>query len=127
MDVTQGISVCDLLKHFDTVEFVALTFGLIWLPWLTVAWMLRTGQPSVVTTLILVGGFGRFLAAVPVAAAGGDLRTGEVRGVPSSCKEGIPPFRPGGNPTTVELTTLKHSVWIPNAIFNLRRNLRLDG
>jgi len=36
--------------------------------------MLRTGRPPVVTTLILIGGFGPFLAAVLVAAAGGDLR-----------------------------------------------------
>ena len=55
--------------------FVALTFVLTWLPWLTVAWMLRTGRPPVVTTLVLIGGFGPFLAAVLVAAAGGDLRS----------------------------------------------------
>lgn len=54
--------------------FVALTFVLTWGPWLTVAWMLRTGRPPVVTTLVLIGGFGPFLAAVLVAAAGGDLR-----------------------------------------------------
>lgn len=55
--------------------FVALTFVLTWLPWLTVAWMLRTGRPPVVTALVLFGGFGPFLAAVLVAAAGGDLRS----------------------------------------------------
>jgi membrane protease YdiL (CAAX protease family) len=55
--------------------FVVLTFVLTWAPWLTVAWMLRTGRPPVVTTLVLVGGFGPFLAAVLVAAAGGDLRS----------------------------------------------------
>ncbi|MDT3435966.1 type II CAAX endopeptidase family protein [Haloarcula sp. 1CSR25-25] len=54
--------------------FVALTFVLTWVPWLTVAWLLRTGRPPVVTTLVLIGGFGPFLAAVLVAAAGGDLR-----------------------------------------------------
>jgi membrane protease YdiL (CAAX protease family) len=54
--------------------FVVLTFVLTWLPWLTVAWMLQTGRPPVVTTLVLIGGFGPFLAAVLVAAAGGDLR-----------------------------------------------------
>jgi membrane protease YdiL (CAAX protease family) len=37
--------------------------------------MLRTGRPPVVTTLVLIGGFGPFLAAVLVAAAGGDLRS----------------------------------------------------
>ncbi len=37
--------------------------------------MLRTGRPPVVTILVLVGGFGPFLAAVLVAAAGGDLRS----------------------------------------------------
>jgi membrane protease YdiL (CAAX protease family) len=55
--------------------FVALTFVLTWGPWLTVAWLLRTGRPPVVTTLVLIGGFGPFLAAVLVAAAGGDLRS----------------------------------------------------
>jgi membrane protease YdiL (CAAX protease family) len=55
--------------------FVTLTFVLTWLPWLTVAWLLQTGRPPVVTTLILIGGFGPFLAAVLVAAAGGDLRS----------------------------------------------------
>jgi membrane protease YdiL (CAAX protease family) len=37
--------------------------------------MLRTGRPPVVTILVLIGGFGPFLAAVLVAAAGGDLRS----------------------------------------------------
>lgn len=55
--------------------FVALTFVLTWVPWLTVAWMLRTGRPPVVTTLVLIGGFGPFFAAALVAAAGGDLRS----------------------------------------------------
>jgi membrane protease YdiL (CAAX protease family) len=55
--------------------FVVLTFVLTWLPWLTVAWMLRAGRPPVVTVLVLIGGFGPFLAAVLVAAAGGDLRS----------------------------------------------------
>ncbi|MEF8791796.1 MAG: type II CAAX endopeptidase family protein [Haloarculaceae archaeon] len=55
--------------------FVVLTFVLTWGPWLTVAWLLRTGRPPVVTTLVLIGGFGPFLAAVLVAAAGGDLRS----------------------------------------------------
>ena len=55
--------------------FVALTFVLTWVPWLTVAWLLRTGRPPVVTTLVLIGGFGPFLAAVLVAAAGDDLRS----------------------------------------------------
>ena len=54
-------------RRFST--FVLLTFVLTWLPWLTVAWMLRTGRPPVVTTLVLIGGFGPFLAAVLVAAA----------------------------------------------------------
>jgi membrane protease YdiL (CAAX protease family) len=55
--------------------FVVLTFVLTWLPWLTVAWLLRTGRLPVATTLVLIGGFGPFLAAVLVAAAGGDLRS----------------------------------------------------
>ncbi|GAB6862862.1 type II CAAX endopeptidase family protein [Haloplanus litoreus] len=67
------------LRHFVRRHrfstFVALTFVLTWLPWLTVAWMLRTGRPPVVTTLVLIGGFGPFLAAVLVAATGGDLRS----------------------------------------------------
>ncbi|RLM53549.1 CPBP family intramembrane metalloprotease [Halobellus sp. Atlit-31R] len=37
--------------------------------------MLRTGRPPVVTGLVLIGGFGPLLAAVFVAAAGGDLRS----------------------------------------------------
>lgn len=67
------------LRHFVRRHrfstFVTLTFVLTWLPWITVAWMLRTGRPPVVTTLVLIGGFGPFLAAVLVAAAGGDLRS----------------------------------------------------
>jgi len=65
------------LRHFVRRHrfstFVALTFVLTWLPWLTVAWILRTGRQPVVTTLVLIGGFGPFLAAVLVAAAVGDL------------------------------------------------------
>ncbi|MDT3437685.1 type II CAAX endopeptidase family protein [Haloarcula sp. 1CSR25-25] len=67
------------LRHFVRRHrfstFVTLTFVLTWLPWITVAWMLRTGRPPIVATLVLIGGFGPFLAAVLVAAAGGDLRS----------------------------------------------------
>jgi hypothetical protein len=55
--------------------FVGLTFVLTWLPWPTVAWVVRTGRPPAVTTLVLLGGFGPFLAALLVAAAGGDRRS----------------------------------------------------
>jgi len=52
--------------------FVGLTFVFTWIPWLLVVSLLRTGGRAEVTTLILVGGFGPFLAASVVAAAGGD-------------------------------------------------------
>jgi membrane protease YdiL (CAAX protease family) len=64
-----------LVRRHRFSAFVVLTFALTWLPWLTVAWMLRTGRPPVVTILVLIGGFGPFLAAVLVAAAGGDIRS----------------------------------------------------
>ena len=67
------------LRHFVRRHrfstFVTLTFVLTWLPWITVAWMLRTGRPPIVATLVLIGGFGPLFAAVFVAAAGGDLRS----------------------------------------------------
>jgi len=39
--------------------FVALTFVLTWVPWLTVGWLLRTGRPPAVTTLVLIAVSGR--------------------------------------------------------------------
>ena len=67
--------------------FVALTLVLTWAPWLAVVSLLRTGRPPSVTTLVLFGGFGPFLAAVVVAVAGGDARSWfrnlvDVRGPP---------------------------------------------
>jgi membrane protease YdiL (CAAX protease family) len=55
--------------------FVLLTFILTWVPWGIVAVDLQTGRSSFVTPLILLGGFGPFLAAIVVAAAGGDIRS----------------------------------------------------
>ncbi|MFC7096391.1 type II CAAX endopeptidase family protein [Halobaculum marinum] len=68
-------SIQSFVRRHRFSTFVTLTFVLTWLPWLTVAWMLQTGRPPVVTALVLFGGFGPFLAAVLVAAAGGDLRS----------------------------------------------------
>ena len=55
--------------------FVLLTFVLTWVPWGVVAVDLQTGRSSFVTPLILLGGFGPFLAAIVVATAGGDIRS----------------------------------------------------
>ena len=55
--------------------FVLLTFGLTWVSWGIVAVDLQTGRSSFVTPLILLGGFGPFLAAIVVAAAGGDIHS----------------------------------------------------
>lgn len=60
-------------RRFST--FVLLTFVLTWVPWGIVAVDLQTGRSSFVTPLILLGGFGPFLAAIVVAAAGGDIRS----------------------------------------------------
>jgi len=60
-------------RRFST--FVLLTFVLTWVPWGIVAVDLQTGRSSFVTPLILLGGFGPFLAAIVVAAAGGEIRS----------------------------------------------------
>ena len=68
-------SLRQFVRRHRFAAFVALTFVLTWVPWFAVASMLRTGRPTAVTPLILLGGFGPLLAAVLVAAAGGDLRS----------------------------------------------------
>jgi membrane protease YdiL (CAAX protease family) len=55
--------------------FVLLTFALTWVPWFAVVFLLRAGRAGSVTTLVLLGGFGPFLAAVLVAVVGGDARS----------------------------------------------------
>jgi membrane protease YdiL (CAAX protease family) len=55
--------------------FVVLTFVLTWIPWGVVTVELRAGRSDVVTPLVLLGGFGPFLAAILTAAGGGDIRS----------------------------------------------------
>ncbi|MDS0301011.1 CPBP family intramembrane metalloprotease [Halogeometricum sp. S1BR25-6] len=63
------------VRRYRFATFVLLTFALTWIPWGIVAVDLRAGRSSFVTPLILLGGFGPFLAAIVVAAAGGDSRS----------------------------------------------------
>jgi len=55
--------------------FVVLTFVLTWIPWGLVTVALRAGRSDAVTPLVLLGGFGPFLAAILTAAGGGDIRS----------------------------------------------------
>lgn len=59
------------VRRHRFVAFVFLTFVLTWVPWGTVAVELQTGRSSIVTPLILLGGFGPFLAAIVVAVGVG--------------------------------------------------------
>jgi membrane protease YdiL (CAAX protease family) len=63
------------VRRHRFVAFVALTFVLTWPPWALAAVRLHSDPAAAVTSLVLAGGFGPFLAAVLVAAAGGDLRS----------------------------------------------------
>jgi len=63
------------VRHHRFAVFVVLTFLLTWVPWGLVAVELRAGQQGVVTRLVLLGGFGPMIAAIVVAAAGGDIRS----------------------------------------------------
>ena len=62
------------VRRHRFATFVFLTFVLTWIPWGIVAVELQAGRPSFVTPLILLGGFGPFLAAIVVAVIGGDIR-----------------------------------------------------
>ncbi|ELZ88309.1 CPBP family intramembrane glutamic endopeptidase [Haloferax sulfurifontis] len=68
-------SLLSFVRRHRFATFVLLTFALTWLPWGIVAIDLQAGRSSFVTPLILLGGFGPFLAAIIVAAVGGDLRS----------------------------------------------------
>jgi membrane protease YdiL (CAAX protease family) len=63
------------VRRHRFLTFVALTYVLTWTPWTLVVFRLRADPAASVTSLVLAGGFGPFLAAVLVAAAGGDLRS----------------------------------------------------
>jgi membrane protease YdiL (CAAX protease family) len=63
------------VRRHRFVAFVFLTFVLTWVPWGFVAVDLQTGRSAIVTPLILLGGFGPFLAAIVVAVGGGDARS----------------------------------------------------
>ncbi|MFD1686273.1 CPBP family intramembrane glutamic endopeptidase [Halobellus litoreus] len=55
--------------------FVVLTFVLTWIPWGVVTVELRAGRSDIVTPLVLLGGFGPFIAAVLTVAGSGDIRS----------------------------------------------------
>jgi membrane protease YdiL (CAAX protease family) len=63
------------VRRYRFATFVALTFVLTWVPWGIAAAELQSGRSPLVTPLILLGGFGPFLAAIVVAVAGGDIRS----------------------------------------------------
>jgi membrane protease YdiL (CAAX protease family) len=67
--------ICAFVRRHRFVAFVLLTFVLTWVPWGVVAVELQTGRSGIVTPLILLGGFGPFLAAIVVAVGGGDARS----------------------------------------------------
>jgi membrane protease YdiL (CAAX protease family) len=69
------ISLRTFVRTHRFSTFVVLTFVLTWIPWGLVTVELRAGQSDVVTPLVLLGGFGPFLAAILTAAAGGDIRS----------------------------------------------------
>jgi membrane protease YdiL (CAAX protease family) len=68
-------SIRSVVRKHRFVAFVLLTFTLTWIPWGVVAVDLQTGRSGFVTPLILLGGFGPFLAALVVATLGGDARS----------------------------------------------------
>jgi len=68
-------SLHSFVRNHRFSTFLILTFVLTWIPWDVVAVELRARQLDVVTPLVLLGGFGPFLAAIVVAATGGDIRS----------------------------------------------------
>jgi membrane protease YdiL (CAAX protease family) len=68
-------SIRSVVRQHRFAAFVLLTFTLTWIPWGVVAVDLQSGRSGFVTPLLLLGGFGPFLAAVAVATLGGDARS----------------------------------------------------
>ncbi|KAB1189106.1 MULTISPECIES: CPBP family intramembrane glutamic endopeptidase [Haloferax] len=58
------------------VVFLVLTYVLTWVWWIPATLLVRGGDPpAFVSLLVLVGGFGPFLAAIVLATATGDIRS----------------------------------------------------